>query len=214
MTNTDYPRLVVAPGEWDASEMLTMMTTNLSQINGFPEIIDAIYNCRTVGDFPQIDSATANCGAVELDDLILRQMSFPLDEFFSGGCDSNYAEDYNIVWSFPHVDSTTVDYGTGAVELDDLIFHRTSFPPDELSAGRDGAYIWLHLWTDLAVCARSVTGSLRFGHPHGLVCSCFCLTFFSLRCLESVDVSQDRHCRTTVVRITPDICCPRLHMVH
>ena len=28
--------------------------------------------------------------------------------------------------------------------------------------------------------------------------------------LESVDVSQDRHCRTTVVRIMPDICYPRL----
>ena len=54
MTNTDSPRLVVAPGEWDASEMLTMMTTNLRQINGFPEMIDTIYNCRTVGDFPQI----------------------------------------------------------------------------------------------------------------------------------------------------------------
>ena len=75
MTNTHSPRLVVAMGEWDASEMLTMMTTNLRQINGFPEMIDTIYNCRTVGDFPQIDSASANCGVVELDDE------------FSAGCD-------------------------------------------------------------------------------------------------------------------------------
>ena len=98
---------------------------------------------------------------------------------------------------FPHIDSS-------AVELDDLIFRRTSFLLDELSAGRDGDYVWLDLWTDLAV-----TGSLRFGHPHGLAYICFCLTCLSLRCLESVDVSQDRHCRTTVVRIMPDICCPR-----
>ena len=91
MTNTDSPRLVVAMGEWDASEMLTMMTTNLRQINGFPEMIDAIYNCRTVGDFPQIDSAAANCGAVELDDE------------FSARCDRNYTEDYNIVWGFPRL---------------------------------------------------------------------------------------------------------------
>ena len=51
MTNTYSPRLVVAPGEWEACEMLTMMTTNLHLINKFPEMIDAIYNCRTVGGF-------------------------------------------------------------------------------------------------------------------------------------------------------------------
>ena len=179
--------------------MLTMMTTELRQMNGFTEMIDAIYNCRTVGGFPQINSTAANCGAVELDDLIFRRTSFPPDEF-SAGCDRNYTEYYSIAWGFPHIDS---------VELDDLIFRRTSFPPDELSAGRDGDYIWLDLWTGLAVCARSVTGSLRFGHPHGLVCSCFCSTIISLRCLESVDVPQDRHCRMTVVRNTPDICYPR-----
>ena len=50
-------------------------------------------------------------------------------------------EDYSIVRGFPQIDSAAVDYDTGAVELDDLIFSRTSFPPDELSAGRDGDYI-------------------------------------------------------------------------
>ena len=145
---------------------------------------------------------------VELEDLIFRRTSFPPDEF-SAGCDRNYTEVYSIVWGFPHKDSATVDYGTGAVELDDLIFCRMSFPPNELSAGRDGDYIWLDVWTELSVCTRSVTGSLRFGHPHGLAYSYFCSTFLSLRCLESVDVTQDRHCQTTVVRITPDICCPR-----
>ena len=107
------------------------MTTNLRQLNGFTEMIDAIYNCRTVGGFPQINSAAANCGAVELDDLIFRRTSFPLDEF-SAGCDRNYTEDYSIVWGFPHIDSAAVDYGTGTVELDDLIFRRTNYPPGEL----------------------------------------------------------------------------------
>ena len=38
----------------------------------------------------------------------------------------------------PQLDSAAAD--CGAVGLDDLIFHRTSFPPDELSAGRDRIY--------------------------------------------------------------------------
>ena len=74
--------------------------------------------------------------------MTFRRTSFPPDEF-SAGRDRNYMEDYSIVWGFPQIDSAAVDYGTGAVELDDLIFRRTSFPPDELSAGRDGDYIWL-----------------------------------------------------------------------
>ena len=110
------------------------------------------------------------------------------------------------MWGFPHLDST-VDAATGAVELDDLNFRRTSFPPGELSAGRDGDYILLDMWTGLSVCARSVTGSLHFGYPHGLKCSCFCSTILSPRWLESVDVPQDRHCRMTIVKNTPDICC-------
>ena len=117
--------------------MLTMMTTDLRQLNGFTEMIGAIYNCRTVGGFPQIDSAAANCGGVELDDLIFRRTSFPLDEL-SAGCDRNYMEDYSIVWGFPHIDSAAVDSGTGAVELDDLIFRRSNYLPGELD-----------LWTDL-----------------------------------------------------------------
>ena len=55
------------------------------------------------------------------------------------------------MWGFPHIESA-VDAATGA-----------SIPPGELSAGRDGDYILLDLWTGLSVCARSVTGSLNFG---------------------------------------------------
>ena len=130
MTNTDSPRLAVTPGEWYASEMLTMMKTDLRQLNGFTEMIGTIYNCRTVGGFPQIESDVANCGGVELDDLIFGRTSFPPDEFLAW-CDRNYTEDYSIIWGFPHINSAAVDYGTGAVELDDLIFRRTSFPLDE-----------------------------------------------------------------------------------
>ena len=97
----------------------------------------------------------------------------------------------------------------GAVELDDLIFRRTSVPPDEFSAGLDSDYIWLAMLTGMSVHTRSVTGSLCFGSPHRLVCSCFCSTVLSLRWLESVDVPQGRHCRTTVGRSTPDICSLR-----
>ena len=118
----------------------------------------AMCDYTTAEVFTQIVSATADCGADELDDFIFRRTSFPLDEL-SAGRDGNYTEEYSTVGGFPHIDSAAVDDGTGAVELHDLIFRRTNFP---LSAGRDDDYIWLDLWTDLAVCARSVTGSLRF----------------------------------------------------
>ena len=42
--------------------------------------------------------------------------------------------DCRTVWGFPHIDSAAV--GCGAVELDDLNFRQTSFPPDEFSTGR------------------------------------------------------------------------------
>ena len=74
--------------------------------------------------------------------------------------------DCRTVWGFPQIDSAAVD--CGAVELDDLIFRRTSFPPDEFSAGRDGDYIWLAPLAGLSVRTRSVTGSLPFGSPTDL----------------------------------------------
>ena len=141
-TNTDSPRLAVTPGEWYASEMLTMMTTDLRQLNGFTEMIGAIYNCRTVGGFPQIDSAAANCGGVE---------------------------------------------------LDDLIFCRTSFPLDELSAGRVGDYIWLELWTGLSVRNRSVTGSLAFGSSQRHGRCCLWLAALPFCWIGSADVPLCRH---------------------
>ena len=99
MTNTDSPRLAVTPGEWYASETIRMIRTDLRQMNGFTEIIGAMCDCRTAGFFPKIDSATADCGTVELDDLIFRRTSFPPDELCAGH-DRNYTEDYSTVWGF------------------------------------------------------------------------------------------------------------------
>ena len=140
MITTDSPRLAVTPGEWYASGMLTLLSRDLRQMNG------AMYNSRIEWDFLHVDSAAADSGVVELDDLIPPQLSFPPEEFASG-------------WD-------TAAAACGAVKLDDIIFHHTSFPPDVLSAGRDGDYIWLNSGTGLSVCARPVTGSLCFGHPH------------------------------------------------
>ena len=47
--------------------------------------------------------------------------------------------DYTTVEVFTQIDSATADCGMG--ELDDFIFHHTSFPPDELSPGRDRNYM-------------------------------------------------------------------------
>ena len=127
MTNTDSPRLAVTPGEWYASDMLTPIRRDLRQMNGIPEVIGVMYDCRTVWGFPQIDFTVVDCGAVELDDLTFRRPSFPQEEF-SAGRDRNYMymEDY-IVRGFPKIDSAAVDYDTGAVEQDDLMFRRASW---------------------------------------------------------------------------------------
>ena len=188
MITTDSPRLTATPGEWYASDVLTQIRRDLQHTYDI--------------------SAAVDCNAVELDDLIFRRLSFPPEDV-SAGRDGNYGS--------PKIDSATAD--SGAVELDDLIFRRLSFPPEEFATGwytaaavcravklddmifgRDGDYIWLNSGTGLSVCARPVTGSLHFGHPHGLL---------SLHCLESVALTQDCHCQTTVVRITPDICYSR-----
>ena len=77
MTNTDSPRLAVIPGEWYAIETMRMIRTDLRQMNGITRIIGAMCDCWIVGGCPQLDSAAADCGAVELSDLIVRRTSFP-----------------------------------------------------------------------------------------------------------------------------------------
>ena len=69
MTNMDSPRLAVTPGEWYASDTLTPLSRDLRQMNGIPEVMGAMYDCRTGWDFPQGDSGDT-CGVVMIDDLI------------------------------------------------------------------------------------------------------------------------------------------------
>ena len=88
MTNTDSPRLAVTTGEWCASNILTTMRTDLRQMNGIPEVIGGMYDCRTVWGFPQIDSTVVDCGVVELDDLTFRRTSFPPDELSAASAHS------------------------------------------------------------------------------------------------------------------------------
>ena len=102
------------------------------------------------------------------------------------------------MWGFPQIDSAAVD--RGAVELDDLIFRRTSFPPNKLSAGLDGDYIWLALLTGLSVRTRSVTGSLPFRSPQRFVRSCLCWAALSLRWIGSADVPLCCHLVSAVSR--------------
>ena len=117
--DTESSRLAVTLGEWYASDLLATMSTDLRQIIKILDVLNAVkINCRTVWDFPQIDSAAVDCGAVE---------------------------------------------------LDDQNFRRTSFPPDEFSAGREGDYIWLAPLASSSVRTRSVTGSFRLGSSHRLV---------------------------------------------
>ena len=71
MITTDSPRLAVTPGEWYVSIMLTLLIRDLRQMNS------AMFNSRTELGFPQVDSAAADSGAVEMDDLIFRRLSLP-----------------------------------------------------------------------------------------------------------------------------------------
>ena len=54
MTNTESPRLAVTPGEWYGSDMLAMMSTDLRQMNGIPDVIGAMNDLQnSVGVFPR-----------------------------------------------------------------------------------------------------------------------------------------------------------------
>ena len=70
MITTDSPRLAVTPGEWCASVMLTLLSRDLRQMNS------AMLNSRTELGLLQVDSAAADSGAVEMDDMIFRRAEF------------------------------------------------------------------------------------------------------------------------------------------
>ena len=101
---------------------------------------------------------------------------------------------------FPRIDSAVAN--SSAVGLVDLTFQRTYFPPGELSAGRDGDYIWRALWTGLSVCNRSVTGSLALGSSQRLRRCCLWLAALPLRWIGSVEVPRCRHLLPAVSRNT------------
>ena len=86
---------------------MRMIRTDLRQMNGITRIIGAMCDCWTVGGCPQLDSAAADCGRVEMIDLIVRRKSFPPDEL-SAGRDRIYTIDCSTVWGFPHIDSAEV----------------------------------------------------------------------------------------------------------
>ena len=152
-----------------------LLSRDLHRMNG------AMYDSRTEWVFPQVDSAAADSGTVELDDLIFRRLSLPLEEV-SAGRDGNYGS--------LKIDSATVDYGTGVVGLDDLIFRGTNLPPDEFSAGRNGDYIWRDLWTGPSVCNRPVTGSHGFGSSQRLGRRSLWLAGYAVRLQDTVFFHQ------------------------
>ena len=69
MTNMDSPRLAVTLGEWYANDTLTPLSSDLCQMNGIPEVMGAMYDCRIGWDFPQFDSTVVDCSAVYLDNF-------------------------------------------------------------------------------------------------------------------------------------------------
>ena len=86
ITNTDSPWLAVTLGEWYASETMRMIRTDLCQMNGFARIMGAMYDYKTAEIFPQLDSATADCSAVALDDIIVCRTSFSDGRVFRRAC--------------------------------------------------------------------------------------------------------------------------------
>ena len=163
MITMDYPRLTVTSGECHTSDVTTLIRRDLRHTHD--------------------SSATVNCNAVELNDLIFRRLSLP-PENDSAGRDRTYgspnldsaAADSGVVGlddltfrrlSFPQDEFAagwdTAAAACGAVKLDDMIFRHTNWPPVEFSAGRNSDYIWCDLWTGPSVCNRSVTGPLFVG---------------------------------------------------
>ena len=52
MTNMDSPRLAVTPGEWYTSDTLTLLSRDLRQMNGIPEVMGSMYELD--GIFPNL----------------------------------------------------------------------------------------------------------------------------------------------------------------
>ena len=164
------------------------LSCDLRQMSGTPEVMGAMYVwvqcCRSGWDFPQFDSTAVDCSAIELDDLTFRRPGFRPEEVPAGG------------------DTC------GVAMLNELIFCRTSFLPDDLSARRDGDYIWRDLWTGLSVCNRPVTGSPTFGSSYILEQCCLWLAALPLRWIGSAEVPLCHHLVQLVSRTSHDVEAP------
>ena len=142
--DVDFDSFGMAP--WDASgmhgdscqlrEMLrTRMLQWLMRLLCRPVIMNGLeneYGKWTCTDSPRLAVTPGEWYASETIRVIrtdLRQMN-GFTEMMSAMCDYTTAE------VSTQIDSAVADCGAG--ELDDFIFRRMSFPPDELSAGRDG----------------------------------------------------------------------------
>ena len=131
--------------------------------------------------------------------IIFRRLSFPPEEL-SAGHDGNYG--------IPKIDSAAVDYGTGAVELDDLIFRRTNYSAGRDSAVRNGDYVWRDLWTGPSVCNQLVTGSHSFGSSQSLGRRCLWLAALPFCWVGSAAVPLCHRLAPLVSRASHDVDAP------
>ena len=125
-------------------------------------------------------------------------MSLPPEDV-SARRDGNYGA--------PKIESATIDYGTGALGLDVLIFRRTNLPPDEFAAGRVFCRAERRLYmarpVDWAVSMQSISdGSLSLGSPHRLGRCCLWLAALPFRWIGSAEVPLSHHLLLVVSRLT------------
>ena len=147
---TESPRLDATPGEWDASDRQATTSTGFPQKDATPGercAIDLVMTTTT--NVPRTDATPGSrC-------LAMRLQQFPGRT--NPGVIGAVKLGCKTVRGFPQIDSAAVDRGTA--ELNELDFRRTSFPPDEFSAGRECDYI----------CVADIRGGNRRNNSLGTV---------------------------------------------
>ena len=192
-------------------------------------------------DFPETDCTAADSDVSDMNDMISHRLCLPPEEVSAGldgtnnfpetdcaTADSGAAHMNNLIFRLPGDDSATVDYDTGAVGLDDLVFCRLSFPPDGFAGEEDPAVDAGDAMTIGDMIVRSTkllpnefsagwNGDYIWLNSGTSLSVCAIPVTGSLRfghspgllslyCLESVPQTQSCHCQTTIVRVMPDIC--------
>ena len=222
LIDTDSPRLTVIPGEYYASHESTQIRCDLRHTHDTSAVTDgytvepndmifrrmSFHSENVSAGRDEIDgSPRIDCAVLELIDLTFRRLRLPQRDVSAERDENHVSLEIDSVavelidLCFRRLRLPPEDFAAAwdiaAADIDDRIFRLTSFPPNEFPGGREDDYIWLTSGSNQSVCARPVTGSLCFGHPHGLL---------SLHCLESVTLTPNCHCQTTAVRIASDIC--------